>query len=156
MHEVQIEVLLLSIADDQLRWRVTCGDLPTGCLPDVRARELAGLAAGVPAGTVVHSTSWRPAAGGLILTYVVLPDCEPAQHAVQPVPAEATVVSSADAAAPSPAVVAIEQVLAHALRHLSLVVRTSATVLAAADQHPRLWHTVVAHNPEVAGQLVCS
>ncbi len=155
MHEVQIEVVLLSVSDDtQLRWRVACGDLPAGCRPDARARELAGLGADVPTATVVHSTSWRPTPDGLILTYAVLPDPDPAGGTVRAVPADATVVCSADAAAPTPAVVAVEHVLAHALRHLSLVARTSPAVVAAAAAHPLLWHAVVARTPDVAGQLV--
>jgi hypothetical protein len=157
VHEVQIEVVLLSVSDDeQLRWRVACGDLPAGCRPDARARELAGLGADVPTATVVHSTSWRPTPGGLILTYAVLPDPAPAENIVHAIPAEAKVVCSTDAAAPTPAAVAIEHVLAHALRHLSLVARTTPAVVAAVDEHPRLWHAVVVHTPDVAGQLVGS
>ncbi len=157
MHEVQIEVLLLSVSlGDQLSWRVVGGDLPAGCRPDSRVRELAGLGADVPTATVVHSTSWRPTAAGLILTYAVLPDPDPAGAVVHAVPADATVACSADAAAPTPPEVAVEHVLAHALRHLSLVARTSPAVVAAVNSHPRLWHAVAAHTPDVAGQLVGS
>ena len=156
MHEVQVEVLLLSMSDnDQLSWRVAYGDLPTGCRPDARARELAGLAADVPAGTVVHSTSWRLSPAGLILTYAVLPDLRPAEHIGCVVPADVTVACSADPAAPSPTIVTVDHVLAHALRHLSLVARTTPAVAVAVDTHPRLWQAVVAHSPDVAGQLVC-
>ncbi|MGH3821757.1 MAG: hypothetical protein ACRDRA_02765 [Pseudonocardiaceae bacterium] len=158
VHKVQIEVILLSISHDAaLRWRVTRGDLPSGDRPDARARELAGLAASVPTAptaTVVHSTSWRPTPGGLILTYAVLPDPNPAESSVRAVPADAPIVSSPNAAAPTPPAVTIEHVLAHALRHLSMVARTSPPVTAAVDAHPRLWHAVVAHTPDVAGQLV--
>lgn len=157
MHEVQIEVMLLSVSeDDQLRWRVVRGDLPAGCRPDTRARELAGLGAEVTTGTVVHSTSWRPTPHGLTLTYAVLPDPDPAESTGQAVPADAHIICSADAAAPTPALVTVEHVLAHALRHLSLVARTSPAVMAAVDTHPRLWHAVVVHTPDVAGQLVGS
>ncbi len=154
MHEVQIEVVLLSVSADsagaQLSWRVARGDLPAGCRPDARARELAGLSTKVPTATVVHSTSWRPAPDGLILTYAVLPDPDPAGGAVQAVPADATVVCSADAATPTPLVIKVEHVLAHALRHLPLVARTSPAVAAAVAEHPALWHAVVAHTPDVA------
>lgn len=157
MHAIRIEVLLLSVSrDDQLRWRVVRGDLPPGCRPDARARELAGLGADLPTATVVHSTSWRPNADGLILTYAVLPDPDPPEGTVHAVPADVTIACSADAAAPTPPAVAVEHVLAHALRHLSLVARTSPAVVVAADSHPRLWHAVVAHTPDVAGQLVGS
>jgi hypothetical protein len=157
VHEVQIEVVLLSVSeDDQLRWRVAGGDLPAGGRPDARARELAGLGADVPTATVVHSTSWRPTPGGLILTYAVLPDPDPAQGTARDVPADARIVYSADAAAPSPPVVAVEHVLAHALRHLSLVARTNPAMVPAVEEHPKLWAAVVAHNPDVAGQLVSS
>ncbi|MBV9161849.1 MAG: hypothetical protein JO309_10375 [Pseudonocardiales bacterium] len=157
MHKVQIEVILLSISDDtQLSWRVACGDLPAGCRPDARARELAGLSAPVPTATVVHSTSWRPTRGGLILTYAVAPDPDPAEGAVSAIPPDTHILCATDAAAPTPAAVAVEHVLAHALRHLSLVARTTPAVMAAADAYPRLWHAVVAHTPDVAGQLVGS
>lgn len=155
MHDVQIEVVLLSISDDaQLRWRVARGDLPTGCRPDARARELAGLGTEVPAATVVHSTSWRPTPGGLILTYAILPDPGPDDGARCAVPTDIKVVCSADAATPSPPVVAVEHVLAHALRHLTLVARTSPAVVGAVAAHPQLWHAVIARTPDVAGQLV--
>lgn len=155
VHEVQVEVMLLSIStDDQLSWRVIYGDLPAGCRPDARARELAGLGTRVPTATVVHSTSWRPTPGGLILTYAVAPDPGPEGATVSAVPADARILCAEDAAAPTPAALTLEHVLAHALRHLSLVARTTPAVMAAADAHPRLWHAVVAHTPDVAGQLV--
>jgi hypothetical protein len=157
VHQVQIEVILLSISDDAvLSWRVTRGDLPSGCRPDGRARELAGLATSVPIETVVHSTSWRPSPGGLILTYAVLPDPNPAQGTVRAVPADAAIVCSADTAAPTPPVVAVEHVLTHALRHLSMVARTSPAVGKAVEAYPRLWDAVVAYTPDVAGQLVAT
>jgi hypothetical protein len=161
VHKVQIEVILLSVSlsvsgDTELSWRAAYGDLPAGCRPDTRARELAGLGAQVPPATVVHSTSWRPTTGGLILTYAVAPDPNPAAGTVRAVPAEAHILCSADAATPTPAAVEPEHVLAHALRHLSLVARTTPAVMAAADTYPRLWHAVVAHTPDVAGQLVGS
>lgn len=155
MHHVQIEVILLSILDDAvLRWRLVTGELLSGCRPDTRARELAGLASGVPTATVVHSTSWRPTPGGLILTYAVLPDPNPDESTVRAVPAGTTIACSGNAAAPTPPAVGVEHVLAHALRHLSMVARTSPPVAAAVDVHPRLWHAVVTHAPDVAGQLV--
>ncbi|MGH3934071.1 MAG: hypothetical protein ACRDS1_03660 [Pseudonocardiaceae bacterium] len=157
MHEVQIEVMLLSISDGAgLGWRVARSTLPAGCRPDARARELAGLDSDVPAATVVHSTSWRPTSGGLILSYAVLPDPNPAGGSVQVVPADARMVCSEDASTPSPPVVDVEHVLAHALRHLSLVARTNPAVAAAVAAHPRLWDAVLARTPDVAGQLVLS
>ncbi len=157
MHKVQIEVILLSVSDDtQLTWRMVCGDLPTRCRPDARAREKAGQCAHVPIATVVHSTSWRPTPGGLILTYAVAPDPDPAEGTVSAVPAHAHILCAADASAPTPSAVAVEHVLAHALRHLSLVARTTPAVMAAVDAYPQLWHAVIAHTPDVAGQLVGS
>ena len=57
MHDVQIEVVLLSVPRGRLAWRVERGDLPDGVRPDARARELAGLGEGVTVDVVVHSTS---------------------------------------------------------------------------------------------------
>jgi hypothetical protein len=102
----------------------------------------------------VHSTSWRPTPDGLILTYAVLPDPAPTEGAACAIPADAKVICSADAASPTPAIVTVDHVLAHALRHLSMVARTSPAVAEAVDVYPGLWHAVVAHTPDVAGQLV--
>jgi hypothetical protein len=156
VHAVQVEVVLLSVTpDDQLRWRAVIGELGSGSRPDARARQLAGLDDGAT-GTVVHSTSWRAVASGLILTYAVLPDPHPAAGTARAVPADARIICSADPAAPCPPVVAIEHVLAHALRHLSLLARTDPALVAAIDTHPRLWDAVVARAPDVAGELVFS
>jgi len=152
VHDVQIEVVLLSVSRGRLAWRVVRGDLPGGVGPDVRARELAGLGAGGTVDVVVHSTSWRPASGRLVLTYAVLPDPDPS--AARPVPAGVRIVCSGDVAAPTPPAVDVEHVLAHALRHLSLVGRTSPDVVAATAAHPLLWDAVLAHAPDVAGELV--
>jgi hypothetical protein len=155
VHQVQIEVILLSISDGTtLRWRVIRDELPSGCGPDARVRELVGLASIVPPATVVHSTSWRPTPGGLILTYAVLPDPEPTGATLLAVPAEVRIACSTNAAVPTPAVVTAEHVLAHALRHLSMVARTTPAVVRAVDVHPRLWDAVIAHTPDVAGQLI--
>ncbi|HYZ08691.1 MAG TPA: hypothetical protein VE709_08965 [Pseudonocardiaceae bacterium] len=151
MHDVQIEVVLLSVPRGRLAWRVARGNLADGVRPDARARQLAGLGAG-SAGVVVHSTSWRPASGGLVLSYAVLPDPDPA--GARPVPTGVQIVCSGDVSAPSPPVVDVEHVLAHALRHLSLVARTSPDVVAATAAHPLLWDAVLAHAPGVAGELV--
>lgn len=157
MHDVRIEVVLLSISDDaRLSWRLVRGGLPTGGQPDARARELAGLGADAPTAVVVHSTSWRSTPDGLILTYAVLPDPAPADHAVHAVPAEPRIVCSGDASAPSPPAVGVEHVLAHALRHLSLVARTSPDVIATVAAHPQLWDAVLACAPDAAGQLIAS
>ncbi len=152
MHDVQIEVVLLSVSHGRLAWRVVRGDLPGGVRPDARARQLAGLEAGGAMDVVVHSTSWRPTSGRLVLTYAVLPDPDPTS--ARPVPAGVRIVCSGDASAPTPPAVDVEHVLAHALRHLSLVARTSPDVVAATAAHPLLWEAVLAHAPDVAGELV--
>lgn len=152
MHDVQIEVVLLSVSHGRLAWRVVRGDLPGGVRPDARARQLAGLEAGGAVDVVVHSTSWRPTSGRLVLTYAVLPDPDPT--AARPVPAGMRIVCSGDVSAPTPPVLEVEHVLAHALRHLSLVGRTSPDVVAATAAHPLLWDAVLAHAPDVAGELV--
>lgn len=154
MHDVRIEVLLLSIRDNQLRWRTVSGDLPRGCHPDARARELAGFGIEPPATAVIHSTSWRITPAGLVLTYVVLPDPDPPRDGEHSVPADARIVCSGHAAVPSPPIINVEHVLAHALRHLSLLVRTNPEVNSAIATHPQLWHAVMACPPDVAGQLV--
>lgn len=154
MHDVRIEVLLLSIsADAQLRWRVVTGDLQTGYHPDARVRELAGVGSSPPPTLVVHSTSWRQTKDALVLTYVVLPDPDPAAGTTQAVPPECHIASSGDAAAPTPRLVDLEHVLAHALRHLSLVARTTPELNTAVATDNELWHAVMKRRPDVAGQL---
>jgi hypothetical protein len=155
VHEVQVEVILLSLAhDDQLRWRVASGDLPAGCSPDARARKLAGLQAPVPPATVVHSTSWRPTRRGLILTYAVLPDPDPRPGSVHPVPAEAHIACSTEGGSPHPGG-RDDRARPGPCAAAPVVSGTDQPeVMAAVDAHQRLWHAVVAHTPDVAGQLV--
>ena len=60
--QVLVEVLGLTAGDGQLRWSAQQAPLARRAHPDDVAREVAGLDGDpdeVPAGTVLHSTSWR-------------------------------------------------------------------------------------------------
>ena len=93
---VAVEVLLLSEQDEQLRYRSTSAPLDSAA-PDDLAAALAAL--DDPDG-VVHSTSWRFAGDGIVLTYIALPDPEP-DHPTRAVRL-GQVVSSGDPQEPDP------------------------------------------------------
>jgi len=121
------------------------------CLRDAGLRELRpihagslrlGLAVGAAPGdvvlgavarygltpVVVHSTSWRSEPGRVILTYVAAvaaPDALSPYLADEPVGRSELARGEATAA---PAAIAESQVLEHALRHLSWLVRDDAAV----------------------------
>lgn len=144
-----VEVLLLSAADGQLRFRHRRRPLESGVHPDDLARRLAGLTACTP-GAVLHSTSWRFADGGVVLTYVALPD--PAPAGATPVALDA-MVSGAGPLTPSPAVVDLDAVAAHACRHLALLAATDEDVALAVRERPDIWRLVAKVPPGPAGGL---
>jgi hypothetical protein len=81
---------------------------------------------------VVHSTSWRQEAGRLVLTYVAVVEPAPSMPADT---LERTVVVRTDlargeATAP-PTGIGVAQVVEHALRHLSWLIRDDAAIAAA-------------------------
>jgi hypothetical protein len=81
---------------------------------------------------VVHSTSWRQEAGRLVLTYVAVVEQAPSMPADT---LERTVVVRTDlargeATAP-PTGIGVAQVVEHALRHLSWLIRDDAAIAAA-------------------------
>lgn len=158
MHEVIVEVILLSLrSDGQLGTRHVEELLPAGLSPDAAAATLAGIDRGSAhtPGAVIHSTSWRPAAAGIVLTYVALPD--PDHGAVtEPVDRDSAIVCSGDLLGPSPAVVPRSAVVAHACRHLAFLATTNAAVAAELKQQPALLDAVRTHAPDLAGQIIQS
>jgi hypothetical protein len=94
---------------------------PAGAQPEVvAARALDSL--GIKP-VVLHSTSWRHAAGEVVLTYLAVVESNapvPESWLVQPI-AHAE-LARGDATAPPPAI-GVGQVLEHALRHLAWLVR---------------------------------
>ena len=71
---VVVELILLSAHDGRLRYRSLQRALPDGVHPDVMARDLAGFGGDrADPARLLHSTSWRFAAGSVVLTYAALP-----------------------------------------------------------------------------------
>jgi hypothetical protein len=147
---ITVEAVLLSAAEDGLRFRVRTSQLPDGGHPDTLARELAGFAEDVadPA-RLLHSTSWRFDGTGVVLTYAALPDPDP-QHAT-PLDADHALPYAVDPLAPSLDRLTVQDVALHACRHLAYLRLTDPVVSLTAAEAPRLWSMIATLTPAVAG-----
>jgi len=130
-----IEVLPVALRDGHVvSFRPDCAGSfvvgwPAGAKPEeVAARAMAQL--GIEP-LVLHSTSWRHAGQEVVLTYlaVVRPDAA-APDSWETDPAGHVELARGEATAPPPAI-GVAQVLEHALRHLSWLVRDDAVIAAA-------------------------
>jgi hypothetical protein len=140
-----VETVLLSARSGQLCFRTASRQLGTGEDPDSCARSLAGRGVGL-----LHSTSWRYTASGLVLTYVALPDPDPVAPA-RPVP-DRPPPPGADPLTPTPPAVWPADVAAHACRHLAFLRHTDPCI-SSADGPSELWDLIGAFTPAVAGRL---
>ena len=146
-HRVSVEVIALRATPAGLAYRRRVAPLAPDADPDEAAAVLAG---GNPA--VLHSTSWRrDPARGLLLTYAALPDPRP-DEAAFPLP-DAGIATGPDARRPSPAVVGVDQVAAHAVRHLALLRHNDPVVADALRRHPALDTAIAGAHAAPAGQL---
>ncbi|BCB88829.1 hypothetical protein [Phytohabitans suffuscus] len=141
-----VETVLLSARGGQLCFRTVSRRLGAGEHPDACARSLAGPGVGL-----LHSTSWRYTEGGIVLTYVGLPDPEPAAL-VAPV-RDLPTVRGVDPLTPSPPVVRQADVAAHACRHLAFLRHTDPQVAGTVTQAARVWDLIDMFTPAVAGLL---
>ena len=144
-----VEVLLLSEADGLLRFRSVRERLHPAMHPDDLARGLSGLTACTP-GAALHSTSWRYADEGVVLTYVALPDPRPLGTRAVVLDA---MVTGTGPLTPSPVALDLGAVAAHACRHLALLVTTDGDVALAAREMPGLWDLITKLPPAVAGGI---
>lgn len=103
------------------------------------------------AGAFLHSTSWRFAEGIVFLTYVGAPDPDLAAPAVPLTIAE--VPHSHSATQPHPALLTIEHVAAHAVRHLAFLLPTDPVIQAALRHDQLLSEHLRKTKVTVAGQL---
>lgn len=141
-----VETVLLGARSGQLSFRTVTRRLGIGEHPDACARSLAGPGVGL-----LHSTSWRYVGGGIVLTYVCLPD--PAAAApVEPV-LDLPPVRGADPLTPSPPVVRAVDVAAHACRHLAFLRHTDRQVADAIAGAVEIWDLIDVFTPAVAGLL---
>ncbi|GLZ01597.1 hypothetical protein [Actinoplanes sp. NBRC 103695] len=143
---VVVETLLIGATDDGLTFRAFERPLGDDEHPDQVARELAGFGA-----QLLHSTSWRFAAGRIVLTYAALPDPDP-RTATQLEGVGLTAVGSGPLQ-PSPATIDLAAVVLHAVRHLAFLRHTDDAAAAAANGDPRLWALISRHEPALAGTL---
>ncbi|MEV4623208.1 hypothetical protein AB0J74_31425 [Asanoa sp. NPDC049573] len=130
-----VEVVLLSAEGGTLRFRTVSAPLPAGTHPDDLALHLSGLRLCTP-GATLHSTSWRYAAGSVVLTYAALPDPAPS-HTI-PLSPDRMVIGGT-ALTPSPPHVDADAVAAHAARHLALLASTDPVVADAVTDQPEIW-----------------
>jgi hypothetical protein len=101
---------------------------------------------------LLHSTSWRhEPAGRVLLTYACCPDPRPDLAAV-PLLGE-TPAQGDGPASPSPGSPRIEQVAAHAVRHLALLRHTDAIARQVIESVPGLPGMLASWTPVPAGQL---
>ncbi len=147
-----VETLLLGVHDGHLTYRTAHQALLGTEHPDSTARRLAGLTTNEPDdGRMLHSTSWRFAAGRIILTYAALPDPEPAT--ASPLGPPAPLAMGTDPLTPSPPAVDAADVVGHACRHLAFLRHTDPVVAAASRWNPGIWELLDAYRPDVAGLL---
>lgn len=128
---VHVEVLLLRCGSDGgVAYRTARRRLGGATTPD---RVAASACGDVDRVRVLHSTSWRHVVGeGVVLTYVAVPDPDPAAHATDLV--APAVVSSGDPLRPTPDELHQHHVAAHAVRHLAELAGRDPAVRAAADR----------------------
>ena len=88
---------------------------------------------------LVHSTSWRRARGGVVLSFIVVIGDDQAEQ-LPGVPIERAELARA-AATEAPRSIAATQVIEHGLRHLSWLVREDAVVQSVLDDS---WKRVLA------------
>jgi len=134
---VSVEILLLR-ADPAGAWhyRRVVTSLDRGESPDQAVRRASGVTAET-ASTVVHSTSWRyQPEGQVVLTYAVCPD--PAAHLPAIALTNFQLATGAAPSAPSPEHPQVENVVAHALRHLAFLLLTDPVVGEALTRNPAL------------------
>jgi hypothetical protein len=122
-----LEILAVCARDGEIvAFRPDCADSfvvgwPAGERPEqVASRALQALGL-VP--TVLHSTSWRHAGGEVVLTYLAVVAADSATpESWELAPVAHTELARGGATAP-PTVIATDQVLEHALRHLCWLVK---------------------------------
>ncbi|MFD0576050.1 hypothetical protein [Dactylosporangium darangshiense] len=169
---VRVEVLVVGARDGAVHYRPVDGELPAGAHPDATATALAASLVNarpvaVPDGlggaqcdgpqpvwappplTMLHSTSWRYAAGAVVLTYVAVFDGAPPPGAT--VLGPHGIAHSGDPAAPSPPYVCADAVAAHAMRHVAWLRGADEVAATALARLPGLWRALDGYVPAPAG-----
>jgi hypothetical protein len=145
---VAVEVFSVALAGEKVVFARREGALRAGANPDGRARD---LAAGDIA--LIHSTSWRwEKDGRIVLTYLAWAKDGSLTDGARPLPALAP-PSRTDPLHPRPAEIRDLDPLAHGLRHLAFLLRTSRDGAVAAALGPRAAEALAKLEPAVAGEL---
>lgn len=127
------------------------GPLENGENPDPRARHL--VEEGARQVTLIHSTSWRwEPDGRIVLTYVAWVREGTLGKAARPLP-RLTAPGPVDPLRPRPAEIRELDPLAHGLRHLAFLLRTSRDGAMARALGPGAVAALRRIEPEVAGEL---
>jgi hypothetical protein len=127
---VQAEVFVLYLADEGIQLTGPCGadpwyiDLADEDDPVETVTRLVRANVGEP--VVVHSTSWRAARDGVILSFAVVIDAETANAFASTPIGRAELARSQ--ATEAPASIQTNQVVEHALRHLAWLVKDDPVV----------------------------
>ncbi len=150
---VQAEILVLTLAGGAIALTGPCGAAPwyvevgRDVSPTDVVRAIASTNLGEPA--VVHSTSWRHARGGVVLTFVAVVDAT-AVDGLQRVAVERAELARGGPSA-APPQVPEAAVIEHGLRHLAWLASDDSVVAAAL---PAGWHdALAAYVPEPFRQL---
>jgi hypothetical protein len=151
---VTVEVFTVALAgadDARLVFTRSDGPLLGGVNPDQHARELASEATGEL--RLIHSTSWRwEPDGRIVLTYVAWAGDGGLAAGARPLPA-LTPPGPTDPLNPRPPEIAELDPLAHGLRHLAFLLRTSTDGVVAGALGMRACRVLEQLEPEVAGEL---
>jgi hypothetical protein len=127
------------------------GSLEKGANPDGRARDLAEKAAGEI--VLIHSTSWRwETDGRIVLTYLAWGKEGSLVSGARAVPRFAP-PGPTDPLHPRPAEIRELDPLAHGLRHLAFLLRTSRDGAVGTAIGPRAAAALERIEPDVAGEL---
>jgi hypothetical protein len=130
---VQAEIMVLTLIDDQLLLTGPCGAAPwyvevgQDADPMAVVAAIARLNMGEPA--VVHSTSWRHARGGVVLTFVVVYDAA-TLSGLATAPVERHDLARGEATT-APLQISAGPVIEHGLRHLAWLAGDDAAVAGA-------------------------
>ncbi|MGR8007601.1 hypothetical protein [Streptomyces hypolithicus] len=157
--QVLVETLLLRHDPvEGFAYRRLLAPLGHRARPDAAARRLALLEERDDGddgddGHIVHSTSWRATAEGqIILTYVVHPDPDPGR-ASRAVPDPLDVARAERPGYPEPRDLTVDQVAAHAIRHLAFLGRTDPAIAARLASRPHTRRALESIPGLTAGQL---
>jgi hypothetical protein len=150
---VQAEILVLTLVGGAIRLTGPCGAAPwyvelgRDANPTEIVAAITRANVGEPA--VVHSTSWRHARGGVVLTFVAVVD-EGATGSLHHVPVERAELARGNRST-APLQIPAGSVIEHGLRHLAWLVHDDSVIAAAL---PAGWvDALAAYMPEPFRQL---